>query len=111
MSVPAPRTCVARWYLALVRYSGLSGADGELSHTKAFGWAVLLSYQFGTALPAAVAIVLIVSSHGTKALLRWIDARGLTAAAVATDIRMTADVTQRLEDRRGWNSEREFQEA
>jgi hypothetical protein len=63
-------------YRRCIKAFGLSGRDGDLSFSKAFGLLVLASYYFNSNLPASVAITLIASSYGAKMLVELIQARG-----------------------------------
>lgn len=88
----------------------MSGGDGDLSHTKTFGYAVLLCYCFGSGLPTTVAVTLIISAHGTKMLLAAIKNGVFRVGASSSDITQKVQIESRsVEERIGWDHEREYQ--
>lgn len=101
-------------YLRAVELTGLSGSDKRLSFSKTFGILILASYAMSDRLPPSVAIALIISAHGTKVLLEAIKAGVFRIGA--SDSRVTTKTetkveTHAIDERRGWNAEREYQES
>lgn len=95
-------------FRSLVKHLGMSGADGDLSFSKTFGYAVLTCYCFGSGLPTTVAITLIISAHGTKLMLEAIRNGVFGVKSISTDIRQTVDI-HKVEERVGWDTDREYQ--
>jgi hypothetical protein len=114
--------CAAYWagfYEGFIARIGLSSEDGHLSFSKMFGILVLVSYFVRPGnLPAGVAIALIVASFGQKTMMAWIDKGSVTVADedksalnITHSDTKTETTTQNIDERRGWNAEREFQES
>lgn len=95
-------------FKSVVRHLGLSGSDGDLSHTKVFGYAVLLAYSLCESIPASVAITLVISAHGTKALMNAID-KGVFSLKASDSTNISVTKSHTIEERKGWDSEREYQ--
>lgn len=100
------------YWSALIKHTGLSARDGSLSHTKVFGYAVLGVYLMGTSLPSGVAITLIISAHGTKALMAWINKGSLTVAARDEfQAKLIKEEIHTIDERKGWVEGQDFQES
>jgi hypothetical protein len=71
----------------------LTGDDQRISFTKLFDLTIVGVYALHpNAIPASVAIVLVVSAHGTKVLMAWITGKtlsDLTSADTATPVPVT----------------------
>lgn len=110
----------AGYFTSAVKHSGLSGSDGSMSFSKTFDLLVLVSYYFNTNLPPSVAITLIMSAHGTKVLLEGIRS-GMYRLSVRDELKRAETqefrtvnenktvTTHNIEERIGWDTEREFQ--
>ncbi len=102
-------------------HAGLSSEDGHLSFSKLFGILVLASYFLSPGnLPSGVAITLIIASFGQKTMMAWIDKGSVTASGEdKSQINLTRSkteaktetITHNIDERIGWNSERDFQES
>lgn len=104
----------AGYFAGSAKRIGMTGRDGNLSHTKVFGYAVLGAYLLNASLPASVAMTLIISAHGTKALIEAIHSGVFSAKATdATNLNITRSKTEitthNIDERIGWDTAGEFQ--